>query len=212
VLQAAGAVEHVRQRRRQTDGHQRQLKDVGVGDRPHPAQHGVRRGHHGGEQDCARQIHPEQDAERRTDRDEQLGAPEQFAGKRRKKQDGRPSFPKTGFEGIDQRGEPVAAHDAGEHQAAEHQADAEAKASLNAQLNRILVRAFRGAEQVAAIDPRGGHRQRRDPDRHRAPRDDQVGSGPLADLPRRQPANDHEGGVHRDDGQYGAAHNLTVAI
>ena len=68
-------------------------------------------------------------------------------------------FAEAGLERIDQRGEAEAAHDAGEEQAADDQADAEAEAALDAELHRRLVGAFGRAEQIAAVDPRRGHRE-----------------------------------------------------
>ena len=88
-------------------------------------------------------AHAEQDAEGRSDRDEQFGAPEQFAGKRRKEQHGRPLLAESRFERIDQRGEPEAPHDPGEEDAADDQADAEAEAALNARAESTTCRRLR---------------------------------------------------------------------
>ena len=180
-----------RQRGGQTDRDERQLKDVGVGDRPHPAEHGVRGRHDRGEQDRRRERHAEQDAECRADRDEQLGAPEQLAGERRQEQHRRPSFAEARLERIDQRREAVAAHDAGEEHAAENQADAEAEAALDAELDRATCRRLRWCRADSRRRPtsrsssarrsRAASRGRRRSDRRPCPR------GPCATPASRRP-------------------------
>jgi len=206
VAQAARSFQHVWQRDAQSDGDDRKLENIGVGDRPHAAEHRVGRRDDRGQENGSGQIHSQQDAEGGADGDEQLRAPEQLAGQRGEKQDGRPPLAETRLERIDQRREPVAAHDAGEEEAAEDQADAEAEPALNPELDRVLVRAFGGAEKVAAVDPRRRHGERRDPQRHRAPGDDQVGGRALARLARGDPADDHEGAIHGHDGKDGWTH------
>ena len=207
VGQAAGAVEHVRERRGQAERHQAELHDVGVGHRPHAAGHRVGGGDRRRQQDRRGQRHVEQHAEGRADRDQQLGAPEQLAGQRRQEQHRGPPGAEARLERVDERREPEAPHDAREEQAAENQAEAEAQAALDAELNRGRERAFGRAEQVPAIDPRGGHGQRGDPHRHRPPGHDQVGGRAVTGLARRQPAHDQEGGIQRDDGQDRWAHS-----
>jgi hypothetical protein len=108
---------------------------------------------------------------------------------------------------IDQRGEPVPPHHAGEEDAAENEADAEAETTLDPELDRSFVRTLGGAEQIPAVHPGRRHRQRRDPQRHRAARDDQIGRGALTDFSRRRPADGHKGGVHHDDGGDARGHN-----
>ena len=156
--------------------------------------------HDGRHEDRGGEVHPEQDTERGSERDQQLRAPEQLARESRQEQDRRPPFPETRLERIDQRGEAMPSHGPGEEKPAENQADAEAEAALDAKLNRRLVRRFGGAEQVAAIDPRGRHRERGHPQRHLPPRDDEIGCRAVPGLARRQPAHHHEGGVHRHHG------------
>jgi hypothetical protein len=53
--------------------------------------------------------------------------------------------------------------------------DAEADAALRAEMNRRLVDAFGGAEQVPAVHPRRRHRERGDDQRHLPAGDDQIG-------------------------------------
>ena len=187
--ESACGLQDERQRGAQADRDEPQLKDVGVRHRPQPSEHRVRRGHAGGEQDGAGEVHVEQRPEGRTDGDEQLGAPEQLAGDGRETQDRGPRSSEPRLERIDQRREAKPAHDPGEEHAADNEADAEAQAALDAKLNRRLVDTLRRTEQIPAVDPRRGHRQRRDDERHLPSRKDQIGRCAVSDLTRCSPAD-----------------------
>ena len=65
------------------------------------------------------------------------------------------------------------------------------------------VDAFGRAEQVAAIDPRRGHGQRRNPDGHVAARDDQVGGVTTTHTARGKPSDAEERGVEPEDDDRG---------
>ena len=148
------------------------------------------------------QVHAQHDAERRADRDQQLGAPEQLPRQRGQRQDGRPSPAEAGFEGIDEGRELEPAHPAREEDAAEDQAHAEAETALDPDGQARLVRSFDRAQQVAAVHPGRGHRQHGEPQRHGPTGDEQSGGRAAARLARRDDANAEEGAVenqHPDD-------------
>ena len=88
----------------------------------------------------------------------------------------------------------------GKPQTAEQQADAEAETALNPELDRRLVGAFSGAEQIAAVHPRGRHGQRGHPDGHVAASHDEVRCRSFMNTARREPAHGHEGQIHRNNG------------
>ena len=78
-----------------------------------------------------------------------------------------------------------------------------------------LVDAFRRAEQIPAVHPRGRHRQRGEPEGHRAAGDDEIVGRSRLHLARGQPAERQEDGVHdADSGQGHRAsaypHRLTI--
>jgi hypothetical protein len=97
------------------------------------------------------------------------------------------------------------AHTAGEEQAAEDQADAETDAALQPGGDAAAVDAFGGAEQVAAVDPGGGHRERGQPQRHGAARDHEAGRGAGAVAAGGEPADGEKRGVDQDDRQHAGA-------
>ena len=208
--ESAGAVERERQRRAQSDRHQRKLKDVSPGDGPHSTQDRVRGRDAGRQQDRRGQVHAKEHAERRPERHQQFGTPEQFAGERRQRQNGRPAPSEPGFERIDQRREFHPAHDAREEQTSHDKAQPETHAALNSQLDRGFVNALGSTKQIAAIDPRRGHRQCGDQERHLPAREHQIGRSALLDTPRCQPADDKEGGVHREYRGNGRHSRLTA--
>ena len=105
MAEPANRGERDRHGERQADGDEPELHGVGVGDRPHPAGERVERHDRGGDQDRRRQIHAEDDAEGRAERDEQLRAPEHLGEHRGDRQHDRPSRAEARFERIDERRE-----------------------------------------------------------------------------------------------------------
>ena len=108
-------------------------------------------------------------------------------------------LPVARFKRIDQRGESQPPHGPREHQSAQNQAASETHPALDAQRKTGFIRAFRGAQQIAAVHPRGGHGEQRQHQRHLPAGHDQILDASPANLARGDPANQQEDAQHDEN-------------
>ena len=124
-------------------------------------------------------------------------------------QHGGPRWTEARLEQIDQRGEAERAHPLGEEHAAEDQTEAETDAALQSGRDARSIDAFGRAEEVPAVDPRGGHGERRQPQRHGAARDNEVRRGAIRVFTSGEPPYAEKRGIEQDDCQHAGAPDTT---
>ena len=91
------------------------------------------------------------------------------------------------LEGINESVVAQGSHAVREEDPAEDQAEAEKEPALRPGCDVGFEGALGGAEQIAAVDPRGGHGEQGDPLGQGTPRDDEVGGGAVLHLAARRP-------------------------
>ena len=195
-VQSAGRAQRQRQHDQQPDRNQHELHRIGVADAPHAAQQRVERDHGRRNDDRDRQVDSQYHAERGTNRDEQFGTPEHFAQQRRQTQHGRPMLAEPGGQRIDESNELQPPHLAGEEHPAQDQAQPETNASLPSR-GDAGEHSFGRAQQVAAVDPGGGHGDRGHPKGHCTARHQQLGRRPQLETLRRARANGEKDRIQR---------------
>src|SRR5689334_5416424 len=196
-------MENVGQGDQESESDQSELKDVGIGDGPEAAHHGVQGDYGSGEEDRDGKADTENHVEAGADGDEQLSAPEDLGKHRGNEEDGCPALAETRFEGVDQRVKAESAHTAGEKEAADDETHPETETSLNAGGYVRFVGSFSGAEEVTAIHPGGGHGEEGDPLGQAASGDDEVGGRAVPDLARRDHADSKENGEDEEENGQG---------
>lgn len=183
----------------EADHQHAELRDVSDGDGPQAARRRVRHDDRRREHDRPGVVEIEHDAERRAERGENRRRPEQLAGDGRQIQSRRRALAETAVKGVEERGEAVAPHQRREPQPADRQAQGIGPRRLHVQQPR-RVRLLHGAVDVAAVDPRGRHREHADAQPQPASGEHEVAEAVASHAPGR-PQADEEGreieGAHR---------------